>query len=102
MEGAIGELYERARHAEMAVGEKVHEVAMLTEALRKNQDHLGQLEGKYDDTANFLTACLHDVKRKIVTITRGDGGNEDSMNVRGQTLTSPLPTSSPFKYHPLP
>mmetsp|Transcript_31038 Transcript_31038/g.73792 ORF Transcript_31038/g.73792 Transcript_31038/m.73792 type:complete len:572 (-) Transcript_31038:333-2048(-) len=75
LEEALGDLEERARHAEMAVGEKVHEVEMLTEELRKGQARLKELEDRYDDTAKFLTACLGDVKRKIVTITRSENEN---------------------------
>jgi hypothetical protein len=38
---------------------------------------LRDMEGRYDDTAKFLTACLTDVKKKIVTITRSDGDAMD-------------------------
>ena len=46
-----------------------HETETTGHAL---QASLKTMEGKYDDTAKFLTACLNDVKRKIVTITRAD------------------------------
>lgn len=37
LERLLTELQERAKHAEMAVGEKVHEVGMLTETLQVAQ-----------------------------------------------------------------
>ncbi len=45
------------------------------------------MEGRYDDTAKFLTACLTDVKKKIVTITRNDG---DAMDDLLQVERTPL------------